>query len=54
MTSGERVLTASAEVDELRTQLALLWRLGKATPADTVVLSRAIAAECVRLERYPV
>jgi hypothetical protein len=53
MTSGE-ACAASAEGDELRTQLAILRRLGKATPADTVALSRAVAAECVRLERYPV
>jgi hypothetical protein len=52
--AAKRVLAASAEGDELRTQLAILRRLGKATPADTVVLSRAVARECVRLEKYPV
>ena len=51
--AAKRVLAASAEGDELRTQLAILRRLGKATPADTVALSRAVARECVRLERYP-
>lgn len=52
--AAKRVLAASAEGDELRTQLAILRRLAKAVPADTVALSRAVAKECVRLERYPV
>ncbi len=52
--AAKRVLAASAEGDELRTQLAILRRLAKAVPADTVALSRAVAKECLRLERYPV
>jgi alkylation response protein AidB-like acyl-CoA dehydrogenase len=52
--AAKRVLAASAEGDELRTQLAILRRLAKVVPADTVALSRAVANECVRLERYPV
>lgn len=51
--AAKRVLAASAEGDELRTQLAILRRLAKSTPADTVSLSRAVAKESVRLERYP-
>ena len=51
--AAKRVLAASAEGDELRTQLAILRRLGKVTPADTVALSRAVAKECIALERYP-
>jgi alkylation response protein AidB-like acyl-CoA dehydrogenase len=50
--AAKRVLAACGEGDELRTQLAILRRLAKSTPADSVALSRAIAGECVRLERY--
>ena len=50
--AAKRVLAACGAGDELRTQLAILRRLGKSTPADTVALSRAVAGECVRLERY--
>ena len=48
-----RVLAACAEGDLLRTQLAILRRLTRFTPADAVSLSRAAARECIRLERYP-
>jgi alkylation response protein AidB-like acyl-CoA dehydrogenase len=48
-----RVLSACGEGDELRTQLAILRRLARFVPANTVQLSRAIAQECIRLERYP-
>jgi len=41
------------EGDLLRTQLAILRRLARITPADAVGLSRAVAQECVRRERYP-
>ncbi len=51
--AARRVTAACAEGDLLRTQLAILRRLARATPADTVALSRAVAQECVRLERYP-
>lgn len=51
--AAKRVLAASAEGDELRTQLAILRRLEKSTPADTVALSRAVAKQCVQMERYP-
>jgi butyryl-CoA dehydrogenase len=51
--AAKRVLAASGEGDELRTQLAILRRLGKSMPADTVALSRAVAKECIALERYP-
>jgi alkylation response protein AidB-like acyl-CoA dehydrogenase len=50
--AAKRVLAACGEGDELRTQLAILRRLGKSMPADTVALSRAVAKECVALERY--
>jgi butyryl-CoA dehydrogenase len=51
--AAKRVLAACGEGDELRTQLAILRRLAKAVPADTVALSRAVAKECVRVDRYP-
>jgi butyryl-CoA dehydrogenase len=50
--AAKRVLAASAEGDELRTQLAILRRLGKSMPAETVALSRAVAKQCIALERY--
>jgi alkylation response protein AidB-like acyl-CoA dehydrogenase len=51
--AARRVLAACAEGDLLRTQLAILRRLARFTPADAVGLSRAVARECIRLERYP-
>jgi len=51
--AARRVTAACAEGDLLRTQLAILRRLARATPADTVALSRAVARECSRMERYP-
>ncbi len=52
--AARRVLGACAEGDLLRTQLAILRRLAKYTPADTVALSRAVARQANLLERYPV
>ena len=52
--TARRVLAACAEGDELRTQLAVLRRLARFTPVDTVALSRAVAQKCIELERYPV
>jgi alkylation response protein AidB-like acyl-CoA dehydrogenase len=49
-----RVLAACAEGDELQTQLAILRRLARAIPADSVALSRAVAKKCIEMERYPV
>ena len=51
--AARRVLAASAEGDELRTQLAILRRLARYTPADTVTLSRSVAKRCIDLEKYP-
>jgi alkylation response protein AidB-like acyl-CoA dehydrogenase len=51
--SARRVLAASAEGDELRTQLAILRRLARFTPQNTVELSRSIARHCIQAERYP-
>jgi len=51
--SSRRVLAACGEGDFLRTQLAILRRLARSTPADVVGLSRKIAQHCIELERYP-
>src|SRR3569833_975127 len=51
--ASRRVLAASAEGDELRTQLAILRRLARFVPEDTVKVSRTIAQHCIRAERYP-
>jgi butyryl-CoA dehydrogenase len=52
--AAKRVLTACGEGDMLRTQLAILRRLVKQTPADVVALSRSVAQACVIADRYPV
>src|SRR3954454_20647409 len=52
--AARRVLAACAQGDELRTQLAILRRLARFTPADTVALTRTVAKKCIELEKYPV
>jgi alkylation response protein AidB-like acyl-CoA dehydrogenase len=51
--AARRVIAASSEGDELRTELAILRRLARATPADAVSLSRTVARHCIEAERYP-
>jgi len=51
--AARRVVAACAEGDMLRTQLAILRRISRVTPANSVALSRAVAEECVRAARYP-
>jgi butyryl-CoA dehydrogenase len=51
--AARRVLAACSEGDLLRTQLAILRRLARFTPADVVGLSRAVARHCIQVERYP-
>ncbi len=51
--AARRVLAACSEGDALSTQLAILRRLARSTPADVVGLSRTVARQCVELERYP-
>jgi hypothetical protein len=51
--TARRVLAACAQGDELRTQLAILRRLARYTPGDTVALSRAVARKCIQMEKYP-
>jgi len=52
--AARRVLAACGEGDALQTQLAILRRLARATPGNAVALSRAVARQCIELERYPV
>ena len=52
--AARQVLAACADGDMLRTQLAILRRLARFTPANTVALSRAVARQAILLERYPV
>jgi butyryl-CoA dehydrogenase len=52
-TAARRVLAACGEGDLLRTHLAILRRLARFTPADSVGLSRTVARHCIQLERYP-
>jgi butyryl-CoA dehydrogenase len=51
--ASRRVLAACAEGDLLRTQLLILRRLARFTPADAVGQSRTVARHCIQLERYP-
>ncbi len=51
--AARRVLAACGEGDTLRTQLAILRRLARFTPADVVALSRSIAQRCIAAEKYP-
>jgi butyryl-CoA dehydrogenase len=51
--TARRILAACGEGDMLKTQLAILRRLARFTPADSVALSHAVAKQCIQLERYP-
>ncbi len=51
--SARRILAGCGEGDALRTQLAILRRLARFTPADSVALGRSVARQCIELERYP-
>jgi butyryl-CoA dehydrogenase len=52
--ASRRVLAACGEGDALMTQLAILRRLARFTPADTVAASRTVAKYAIALERYPI
>jgi butyryl-CoA dehydrogenase len=52
--AARRVLAACGEGDALQTQLAILRRLARFTPADVVALSRTVAKQAIALERCPV
>ena len=50
--AARKVIGAVAEGDMLRTQVAILRRLGKYEPADTVALGRQIASHVLAAGRY--
>jgi butyryl-CoA dehydrogenase len=50
--SARTVIAAVAEGDMVRTQFAILRRLAKHDPADTVALRRQIAAHVIRAGKY--
>ena len=51
--AARRVLAASAEGDMLRTQLAILRRLAKHEPADTIQVGRTLARQAIDAGKYP-
>ncbi|MGB7265562.1 MAG: acyl-CoA dehydrogenase family protein [Terracidiphilus sp.] len=51
--AARRVLAGCGEGDALHTQLAILRRLSRFTPADAVALSRTVARHAIALDRYP-
>ncbi len=52
-TAARRALARIAQGDTLRTQLAVLRRFLKRTPADTFELKRRVANRALELQRYP-
>jgi butyryl-CoA dehydrogenase len=50
--AARKVVAAVAEGDMLRTQMALLRRLAKHEPADTIALGRQIARHVIEAGRY--
>jgi alkylation response protein AidB-like acyl-CoA dehydrogenase len=50
--SARKVISAVAEGDMLRTQMAILRRLSKHEPANTIALSREIARHVINAGRY--
>jgi butyryl-CoA dehydrogenase len=51
--SSRKVIATVAEGDMLRTQMAILRRLSKHEPADTIALGRQIAKHVLAAGRYP-
>jgi len=51
--AARRVLAACSDGDLLRTHLAILRRLARYTPVDSVALSRAVVHRCVERGGYP-
>jgi butyryl-CoA dehydrogenase len=52
--SARKIVSAAAEGDMLRTQMAILRRLSKHEPADTVSIGRQIARTAIAAGRYTV
>ena len=53
-TSAKKVISAVAEGDTLRTQMAIVRRLAKHEPANTIALGRQIAQHLLAAGRYTV
>jgi hypothetical protein len=51
--SARTALAASVEGDMLRTQLAVLRRMTKREPADTIALRRTVAGAVLEANGYP-
>jgi len=52
--AARKVLAAAAEGDALRTQMAILRRLAKHDPTDTIALGRQVAGHMVKAARYSI
>ena len=52
--SARKVIAAVAEGDNLRTQLAILRRLSKHDPADTIALRRQVAQHVIKAGKYAI
>jgi butyryl-CoA dehydrogenase len=52
--AARKVVSAAAEGDALRTQMAILRRLAKHDPADTIALGRHLAGHMVKAGRYSI
>jgi butyryl-CoA dehydrogenase len=52
--AARKVLAAAAEGDALRAQMAILRRLAKHDPADTIALGREVAGHMVKAGRYSI
>jgi alkylation response protein AidB-like acyl-CoA dehydrogenase len=50
--SARKVIAAAAEGDMLRTQMAILRRLSKREPADTIAIGRQVAAHVIAAGKY--
>lgn len=50
--AARRIIAAVAEGDMLRTQVAILRRLAKHDPTDTIALRRKVAAHVIRAGKY--
>jgi butyryl-CoA dehydrogenase len=50
--SARKVIRAAAEGDMLRTQMAILRRLAKCEPADTVAVGRQVAGRVIEAGKY--
>jgi alkylation response protein AidB-like acyl-CoA dehydrogenase len=52
--AARKVLAAAAEGDALRTQMAILRRLAKHDPTDSIALGRQVAGHMVKAGRYSI